>query len=183
MCPGTIEIRQYQWNTTYLLATCFDPAGSSSGLHYEPINVRKLRTFLGSQPMFTYDKYERLVSIVVCIVCLLLHVLFVLYVLFVVVCIFCVVCIICLLLHVFLCCMYGLFVVACIVCVVCIVCCMYCFVSFSVLFVCICVLYYCHRVATQLQLNIYPIISYIISITYNMLKTCTVFKNSLNWKY
>ena len=35
-------------------------------------------------------------------------------------------------------------------CVVCIV----CFVSFSVLFVCICVLNYCHRVATQLQLNI-----------------------------
>ena len=39
--------------------------------------------------------------------------------------------------------------------------------SFSVLFVCICVLYYCHRVATQLQLNIsyhisYPIVSYII---------------------
>ena len=31
---------------------------------------------------------------------------------------------------------------------------MYCFVSFSVLFVCNCVLYYCHRVATQLQLNI-----------------------------
>jgi hypothetical protein len=27
-------------------------------------------------------------------------------------------------------------------------------VSFSVLFVCICVLYYCHRVVTQLQLNI-----------------------------
>jgi hypothetical protein len=26
-------------------------------------------------------------------------------------------------------------------------------VSFSVLFVCICVLYYCHRVATQLQLT------------------------------
>ena len=35
-------------------------------------------------------------------------------------------------------------------CVLCIV----CFVSFSVLFVCICVLYYCYRVATQLQLNI-----------------------------
>jgi len=33
--------------------------------------------------------------------------------------------------------------------------------SFSVLFVCICVLYYCHRVATQLQLNIsYHTISY-----------------------
>jgi len=31
---------------------------------------------------------------------------------------------------------------------------MVCFVSFSVLFVCICVLYYCHRMATQLQLNI-----------------------------
>jgi hypothetical protein len=30
-----------------------------------------------------------------------------------------------------------------------------CFVTFSVLFVCICVLYYRHRVATQLQLNIY----------------------------
>jgi hypothetical protein len=29
-----------------------------------------------------------------------------------------------------------------------------CFVSFSVLFVCKCVLYYCQRVATQLQLNI-----------------------------
>jgi len=28
------------------------------------------------------------------------------------------------------------------------------FVTYSVLFVCICVLYYCHRVATQLQLNI-----------------------------
>jgi len=28
------------------------------------------------------------------------------------------------------------------------------FVSFSVLFVCKCVLYYCQRVATQLQLNI-----------------------------
>jgi len=31
------------------LATCFDPRGSSSGLHYEPSNVRKLRTSLGSQ--------------------------------------------------------------------------------------------------------------------------------------
>jgi hypothetical protein len=35
-------------------------------------------------------------------------------------------------------------------CVLCIV----CFVSFSVLFVCIRVLNYCHRMATQLQLNI-----------------------------
>jgi len=37
--------------------------------------------------------------------------------------------------------------------------CIVCFVTFPVLFVCICVLYYCHRVATQLQLNI----SYIIT--------------------
>jgi len=36
----------------------------------------------------------------------------------------------------------------------CVVLCIVCFVSFYVLFVCICVLYYCHRVATQLQLNI-----------------------------
>jgi len=34
-----------------------------------------------------------------------------------------------------------------------------CFVSFSILFVCIYVLNYCHRVATQLQLNV---ISYLI---------------------
>jgi hypothetical protein len=37
----------------------------------------------------------------------------------------------------------------------CVVLCTVCFVSFSVLFVCICVLNYCHRVANQLQLNIY----------------------------
>ena len=36
----------------------------------------------------------------------------------------------------------------------CVVLCIVCFVSFSVLFVCICVLNYCHQVATQLQLNI-----------------------------
>jgi hypothetical protein len=56
----------------------------------------------------------------------------------------------------------------CIFCVVCIV----CFVSFSLLFVCICVLNYCHRVGNKLQLNvsyhiiisyIYYIISYIIA--------------------
>jgi hypothetical protein len=39
----------------------------------------------------------------------------------------------------------------------CVVLCIVCFVSFPVLFVCICVLYYCHRAATQLQ------IKYIIS--------------------
>jgi len=42
----------------------------------------------------------------------------------------------------------------------CVVLCIVCFVSFSVLFVFVCVLNYCHRVATQLQLNIpYHIIS------------------------
>jgi hypothetical protein len=36
----------------------------------------------------------------------------------------------------------------------CVVVCIVCFVSFFALFVCICVLNYCHRVATQLQLNV-----------------------------
>ena len=36
----------------------------------------------------------------------------------------------------------------------CVVLCIDCFVTLSVLFVCICVLNYCHQVATQMQLNI-----------------------------
>jgi hypothetical protein len=40
---------------------------------------------------------------------------------------------------------------------VCVVLCDACFVAFPVLFVCICVLNNCHRVATQLQLNIYRV--------------------------
>jgi len=38
-------------------------------------------------------------------------------------------------------------------CKACVVLCIVCFVTYSVLFVCICVLNNCHRVATQLQLN------------------------------
>ena len=45
--------------------------------------------------------------------------------------------------------------------------CIVCFVSFSVLIVCICVLNYCHRVATKLQLNI----SYHI-IVFNHIGSC-----------
>ena len=45
----------------------------------------------------------------------------------------------------------------------CVVLCIVCFVSFYVLFVCKCVPYYCHQVATQLQFNKY-INSYIIDI-------------------
>jgi hypothetical protein len=42
--------------------------------------------------------------------------------------------------------------------------CVFCLtVLFCVLFLCKCVLYYCHWVSTQLQLNIYHIISYITS--------------------
>jgi hypothetical protein len=52
----------------------------------------------------------------------------------------------------------NFFVALCIFCVVlcicCVVLCIVCFVTFPVLFVCICVLKNCHRVATQLQLNI-----------------------------
>jgi hypothetical protein len=44
----------------------------------------------------------------------------------------------------------------------CVVVCIVWFLSFSVLFVCICVLTYCHRVATKLQLNISYHISYLI---------------------
>jgi len=67
---------------------------------------------------------------------------------------FCVVLCIFVLFYVFLCCSMYFCVVLCIVC----------FVSFSVLFVCICVLNYCHRVANQLQLNISYHISSVIII-------------------
>jgi len=46
--------------------------------------------------------------------------------------------------------------------------CVFCFiVLFCVLFVCKCVLYYCHRVTTQLQLTIYIYI-YIYAYTFYM---------------
>jgi hypothetical protein len=56
MCLETIKNRivSLKHNLTYSLitirlATCFDPIGSSSGLHYKPFNVKRLRTSLGSQ--------------------------------------------------------------------------------------------------------------------------------------
>jgi len=52
----------------------------------------------------------------------------------------------------------------------CAVLCIACFVTFPVLFVCMCVLNYCHRVATQLQLNIYHII--LDGIEWLDLQTC-----------
>jgi hypothetical protein len=47
----------------------------------------------------------------------------------------------------------------------CVVLCTVCFMSVSVLFVHTCVLYYCHQVATQLQLNI----SYHHTVTHNVI--------------
>jgi hypothetical protein len=45
---------------TIRLATCFEPTGLSSGLHHKPVDIRKLRIFLGSQTMFTKHEYKRL---------------------------------------------------------------------------------------------------------------------------
>jgi hypothetical protein len=44
------------------LATCFDPAGSSSGLHYEPVNVKKTAYIFGIPTVFTKDERKRFVS-------------------------------------------------------------------------------------------------------------------------
>ena len=59
---GRRSVRQTQLIYSLIiirLATCFHHTGSSSGLRYEPIDIRKLRTFLGSQTMFTKDRYKR----------------------------------------------------------------------------------------------------------------------------
>jgi len=52
--PATNLLQSIKHNLIYSLitirlATCFDPTGSSSGLLYEPVNARNLRTFLESQ--------------------------------------------------------------------------------------------------------------------------------------
>ena len=56
----------------------------------------------------------------------------------------------------------------------CVVLCILCFVTYSVLFVRICLLNYCHRVATQLQLNI----SYHIGI---LICVCVCVKMNAYW--
>ena len=76
--------------------------------------------------------------------CVVLCIFVLFYVYFVLFYYFCVVLSIFCVVLLFLCCSMYFCVVLCIVC----------FVSFCVLFMCICVLYYTHRVATQLQLNI-----------------------------
>jgi len=58
----------------------------------------------------------------------------------------------------------------------CVVLCIVYIVSLSVLFVVICVLYYCHRVATQLQLNIsYHMIIFVHNLLTSLMKnSCLV---------
>jgi hypothetical protein len=110
----------------------------------------------------------------------LFNVFFVLFCVFrVVICIFCVVLCIFMLFYVFFCvvlCIFVLFYV-CLCCSVyfCVVLCIVSFVTYSVLFVCVCVLYYCHRVATQLQLNI----SYQTADKKRILNTICVIRFSL----
>jgi hypothetical protein len=62
---------------TIRLAACFDFVVSSSGLHYESVDIRKLRTFFGSQSMFHIDmdmSYARMVrSASLTVRCKILH--------------------------------------------------------------------------------------------------------------
>jgi hypothetical protein len=55
---------------------------------------------------------------------------------------------------------FALCIFCVVLCIFVVVLCDVCFVTFPVLFVCICVLNNCHRVATQLQLNISYHITY-----------------------
>jgi hypothetical protein len=101
--------------------------------------------------------------VILCILCCFTYIC-------VVLCIFCVVLSIFVLFYVFLCCSMYISVVLrifvlfyvffmlfyvyfCCFTYICVVLCIVCFVTFPVLFLCICVLNYCHRVATQLQLT------------------------------
>jgi hypothetical protein len=60
-----------------------------------------------------------------------------------------------------------LFIILCCSMYFCVVLCIICFVPFSVLFVYTCVLNYCHRVATQLHLNVYHIVYHIYHVVYH----------------
>jgi hypothetical protein len=39
------------------MATCFDPIGSSSDLHYEPVNVKRLRASFGFQLSIGHEPF------------------------------------------------------------------------------------------------------------------------------
>jgi hypothetical protein len=81
------------------------------------------------------------------------------------------------------CCSKNFCVALCIFCVVlcifCVVLCDACFVTFPVLFVCICVLNNCHRVATQLQLNISYRILYVFHHVKHKYRESTTYRRML----
>jgi hypothetical protein len=47
--PAALGCIVLKYGSIFRLATCFDHVGLSSSHHYEPINVRKLRTKINSK--------------------------------------------------------------------------------------------------------------------------------------